>query len=144
QLRPHQFGLGDEPQGGRRESQVMLPGPILLGLEFVPTDLRLRIFKGALGEVAAATPRDQPCLGGVCRCIEQRIRAVAIAMASYHQPFGAWSLAYCHGPDTAYRAVGYQPPTFRLAHLDLLPRRLRMLRQGAYLMGFLTPQYPQP
>src|SRR4029453_11028989 len=57
-LPPSQLGLGDEPQRGRRESQVMLPGSILLGLEFVPADLRLRILKGALGEVAAATPRD--------------------------------------------------------------------------------------
>src|SRR5205823_14176363 len=107
----------------------MLPRPILLGLEFVPADLRLGILKSALGEVAAATPRDQPCLWGVRRGIEQRIRAVAIAIASYHQPFDAGSLACCHHPDAPHREVCSQPPTFRVPHLYLLPRPLPMLRQ---------------
>src|SRR4029453_13131457 len=127
-----------EPQRGRRESQVMLPGSILLGLEFIPADLRLRILKGALGEGAAATPRDQACLWGVRRGIEQRIRAITLTIASYHQPFAAGSLACGHGPDALHREVCSQPPTFRVAHLSLLPRRLRMLRQGAHLMGVLT------
>src|SRR6266516_6184688 len=122
----------------------MLPRPILLGLEFVPADLRLGILKRALGEVAAATPRDQACLWGVRRGIEQRIREVALTIASYHQPFGAWSLARCNGPDAPHREGCYQPPTFRVAHLYLLPRCLRMLRRGAHLMGVLTTQHLQP
>jgi len=143
-LRPRQWGLGDEPHRGRRESPVRLPGPILLGLEFVPTDLRLRILKGALGDVAAATPRDQPCLRGVRRSLAQRLRAVASALASYHHPCGAWSLACGPSPDERHREVCCQPPTFRVAHLYLLPHRLRMLRQGAPLMGVLTTQHLQP
>ena len=38
---------------------MMLPGPILLRLECVPADLRLRIFKGALSKVPSTTPHDQ-------------------------------------------------------------------------------------
>src|SRR5215813_10190755 len=122
----------------------MLPGPIFLGLECVPADLRFRILKGALGEVAAATPRDQTGLRGVRRGIEQRIRAVALSITPYHQPFGAWSLVCGHGPDAPHRKVCGQPSTFREAHLHLLPHRLRMLGQGAYLLGALTTQHPEP
>ena len=114
-LRPHQFGLGDEPQRRRGESQVMLPGPIFLGLEFVPADLRLGILKGALGEVAAATPRDQTGLRGVRRGVEQRLRAVTLTMTPSHQPFGAGSLACGHGPNALHREVCGQPPAFRQA-----------------------------
>src|SRR5499427_3110199 len=142
-LRPHQFGLGDEPQRRRSESQVMLPGPIFLGLEFVPADFRLGVLKGALGKVAAATPHDETGLGGVRRGIEQCIRAVALTIASYHQPFGAGSLACGHSPDALHREVCSQPPTFRQAHLHPLSYRLRMLGQGAYLLGSLTTQHSQ-
>ena len=58
-LGPRQLGLGHKPQRQSREGQMMLPGPILLGLEFVPANLGLRIFKGALGEIALAAPRNQ-------------------------------------------------------------------------------------
>ena len=34
---------------------MMLPGPILLSLEFVPADLCLRIFTSALSEVPSTT-----------------------------------------------------------------------------------------
>src|SRR5262249_58599865 len=63
-LRPHPLRVGDAPPCGRGARQMMLPGPILLGLEFVPAPLRLGILKGALGAVAAATPRAQTGLGG--------------------------------------------------------------------------------
>src|SRR5690349_9098652 len=121
----------------------MLPGPIFLGLEFVPADLRLGILKGALGEVAAATPRNQTGRGGVRWGIEQRIRAVALTIAPYYQPFGTWSLARGHGPDAPHHEVCGQPATFREAHLYPLPPRLRMLGQGAYHLGALTTQHPE-
>src|SRR6185295_15157548 len=120
----------------------MLPGPIFLGLEFVPANLRLGILKGALGKVTAATPRDQTGLRGVRRGIEPRIRAVTLTITPYHQPFGAWSLACGHGPDALHREVGAQPSTFREAHLHPLPHRLRMLGQGADLLGARTTQHP--
>src|SRR5262245_56209737 len=123
---------------------MMRPGPLRLGLEFIPTDLRFRILKGALGEGAAATSRDQPCLGGACRGMEQRLRTVAIALASDHQPFGAGSLAGSHRPDAPHREVCDEAPTFRGPHLALLPYRLWMLGQGAYLLGALIPQLLQP
>ena len=34
-LRPRSLGLGHKPQRQSREGHMMLPGPILLGLEFV-------------------------------------------------------------------------------------------------------------
>src|SRR5215813_4943818 len=108
-LRPHQLRLGDEPQCGRGERQMMLPGPILLGLEFVPANLRLGILKGALGEGAAATPRDQTGLGGVRRGIEQRIRAVTIAIArlTNHALRGLWPAATVQIRRTAQSAVNH-------------------------------------
>src|SRR5213593_4356962 len=122
---------------------MMLPCPILLSLEFVPADLCLRIFKSALSEVPSTTPRDQVFVRGILRGIEQCIRAVALTIASYHHPFGAWSLACCHSPDAPHREVCYQQPTFRVAHLYLLPRRLRMLHQGAHLVRSLPAQHVQ-
>src|SRR5262249_27527354 len=123
---------------------MMLPGPIFLGLAFVPADLRLGILTGALGEVAAATRGDQTGLRSVCRGIEPCIRAVTIAVTSYHQPFGTWLLACCHGPDAPHRAVCGPPPAFCEAHLHPRPHRLRMLGQGAYLLGSLATQHWQP
>ena len=56
-LGPRPLGLGHKPQRQAREGPMVLPGPILLGLECVPANLGLRIFKGALGEVALTAPR---------------------------------------------------------------------------------------
>src|SRR5215813_861540 len=91
----------------------MLPSPIFLGLEFVPAALRLGILTGTLGEGAAATPRDQPGLRGVRRGMEQRMRAVALTITPYHQPFGAGSLACGHGPDAAHHRDLHSFPTRR-------------------------------
>ena len=123
-LRPRQLGLGDEPQRRSGEGQVMLPRPVFLGLEFVPADLRLRIFKGAFDEVPSTTPRDQAFVRGILRGIEQRIRAVARGVASYHQPFGPRPLAYSDGPDALHGKVRGQPAAFSVAHHDLRPHGL--------------------
>ena len=81
-LCPRQLGLGHKPQRQSREGQMMLPGPILLSLEFVPANLRLRILKGALGAVALAAPRNQVRRWGGRWDIEQRIRTVAVAVVT--------------------------------------------------------------
>src|SRR4029450_12140893 len=128
----------------REEPQVLPPGPTLRALESAPADLRLGLLKGALGEGATATPRDQPGLRGVRRGIEQPIRAVALTITPYHQPFGACSLACGHGPNALHRDVCCQPPAFREAYLHPLPCGLRVLGQGAPLMGSRTTQHPQP
>src|SRR6266851_4555496 len=122
---------------------MMLPGPILLSLEFVPADLRLRIFKGALSEVPSTTPPDQAFVRGILRGIEQCIRAVALGGASYHQPFGPRPLAYSDGPDALHGTVRGQPAAFSVAHHDLLPHGLGVAGQGAHLVRSLPTQHVQ-
>src|SRR5215510_3531867 len=123
---------------------MVLPRPILLSLELVPADLRLRLLEGALGEGAAAAPCDQACGRGVLRALEQGIRAGAIAVASDHQPLGPRLLARRHGPHAPHGKVRGQPPAFRVAYLDLLPRGPWTARQGAELVWPLMTQHPQP
>src|SRR6266852_6178195 len=121
---------------------MMLPGPILLSLEFVPADLRLRIFKGALSEVPSTTPPDQAFVRGILRGIEQCIRAVALGVASYDQPFGPRPLAYSDGPDALHGKIRCQPAAFGVAHHDLLPHSLGMVGQGAHLVRCLPAPAP--
>src|SRR5215831_14313160 len=122
---------------------MMLPGPILLGLECVPADLRLRIFKGALSEVPSTTPRNQAFVGGILRGIEQGIRAVTLGVASYDQPFGPRPCASSDGPDALHGKIRCQPAAFGVAHHDLLPHSLGMADQGTHLVRSLPAQYVQ-
>jgi len=132
-LRPRQLGLGHTPQRQSRESHMMLPGPILLGLACVPAHLGLRIFTGALGEGALAVPRHQVWGWGVRRGIEQRLRTVPLGIASDHQPCCAWHLACGDGPDLPEGTIDFQPPAFRLPYVDVLPRGGGTAGQGAHL-----------
>src|SRR5262245_13821776 len=142
-LLPRQLGLGDEPQRRGGEGQMMLPCPILLGLEFVPADLRLRIFKGTLSEVPVTTPRDQTFVRGILRGIEQGIRAVARGVASYDHPFGPRPLAYRDGPDALHGKIRGQLAAFSVAHHDLLPHSLGIVGQSAHLVGSVLAQHAQ-
>ena len=120
---------------------MMLPGPILLGLEFVPANLGLRILKGALGEVALAAPRHQVWRWGVRGGIEQRIRTVPLGIASDHQPFYAWPLAFGDGPDLPEGNIGFQAPTFRLPHVDMVPQGGGTAGQGAHLLRRMRAEH---
>src|SRR5712691_10961238 len=101
------------------------------------------IFKGALDEVSSTTPRDQAGGRGVLRSVEQRIRAVALGFASYHQPFDPRPLACGDGPDTPHGKGLCQSTAFGGAHHDLLPHGLGMAGQGTYLVRSLTTQHVQ-
>ena len=80
---------------------------------------------------------------GILRGIEQRIRAVARGVASYHQPFGPRPLAYSDGPDALHGKVRGQPAAFSVAHHDLRPHGLGIAGQGAHLVRFLPTQHVQ-
>jgi hypothetical protein len=121
-LRPRQLGLGHTPQRQPREGHMLLPGPILLGLEFVPAHLGLRIRKGALGAGALAAPRQQVWRWGVRQGIAQRRRTVARGVASDHPPVCARHLAFRDRPDLPEGTVRCQPPACRLPHGPMLPR----------------------
>lgn len=83
----------------------MLPCPLFLGLAFVPADLCLRIFKGALDEVSATTPRDQAFVRGVLWGVEQRLRAVALGFAPHAQPCDPWPFACGDGPNALHSTI---------------------------------------
>src|SRR4029434_7372785 len=114
-----------------------LPAAIALPREVSPAYLRLRIFKGALSEVSSTTPHDQTFVRGILRGIEQCIRAVALGVASYDQPFGPWPFAHSNGPDALHGKIRCQPTAFGVAHHDLLPHSLGMAGQGAHLVRSL-------
>src|SRR5712664_2964924 len=142
-LRPRQLGLCDEPQRRGGEGQMMLPCLILLGLEFVPADLRLGIFTGARSDVPSTTPPDQAFVRGILRGIEPGIRAVALGVASYDQPCGPRPLAYRDGPDALHGKIRGQWAAFSVTHHDLLPHSRGMAGQGAHLVRSLPAQHAQ-
>src|SRR4029453_10372303 len=71
------------------------------------------------------------------------IRAVALGVASYDQPFGPRPCASSHGPDTLQGKIRCQPAAFGVTHHDLLPHSLGIVGQGAHLVRSLPAQHVQ-
>ena len=123
---------------------MVLPSPILLGLELVPAQLRLGIFNGPLAEIAMATPMDEALWRGIQRGIEEGIGAITTAVPPDHQPLDPGLLALGYRPHWCHGELLLQQPPFGMTYLNLMPLGPGTLGQGSHFHWFIAPAHLWP
>jgi hypothetical protein len=117
-LHPVEAGIGDKPTGedgqGAPSGSPMLPGAILGGLEFIPTEFTLGILIAVFDEKAMGLAPGHGLERRVERCLaegEGQLLAAGCALGADEQPLLAWGVVD-QRPDPTAGKLSRQPPPF--------------------------------